>query len=447
VKIIIMIVIVMLAGSALMATTNHLTIYNENFALVRNSLKLSLEKGLQSYFMDDIPYSIEANSVIIKPTDKNFDIFSQNYEYDLADTRKILQKYLGKEIELVTKTDDRFSGVLQFNDSNTVGIIDSTTQQLVLIKYAEIRNINLKELPENFFLKPTLHWRLTADKAGDYPAEISYICHGIRWYVTYNTVWNADAGKLEINSWVTINNESGKQFEDTSVKLLAGEVRKISQIVDRTRAQFLETMDVKAPRFEEKAFHDFHLYTLSEKVSINNMQTKQIQFFPLSVVNANSRYEYVTQTRQNNVESKIVFVNSEKEGLGRPLPQGIIKVYMKDEADDSMEFIGEDRIEHTAVNEEVTISTGYAFDLIGETTMIDQRSISRTVTERDMEIELRNRSKDDKRIIVIHNLQSPWQIFNESDKYNRVHARQIEFIVDVPAESSYTITWTERIGS
>ena len=206
---------------------DQVTIYNEDFALVRSTIELELKKGIQSYFMDNIPSTIEANSVIINPLKSKIEIFSQNYEYDLANTSKILDKYIGKSVEVIVEEEIKFIGKLQFSDGSTIGIIENNTNKLILIQRNEITNINLAELPTNFFLKPTLHWRLDASKAGKFPIDFSYMCTGIKWDVTYNTVWNEDVGKLEINSWVTIVNQTGKAFIDTKLKLIAGDVQKI----------------------------------------------------------------------------------------------------------------------------------------------------------------------------------------------------------------------------
>ena len=426
---------------------DQVTIYNENFSLVRTSLNLKLKKGLQSYYLENIPSTIEANSVIIKPKKEKFEIFSQNYEYDLANTNKILEKYIGKDITIITKSDSKFSGKLQFNDSETIGLLDSTTGQLNLIKTKEIRNINLEKLPENFFLKPTLHWKLIAPQSGNYPLDLSYICSGMKWEATYNMVWNDEKNKLDINSWVTITNNSGMAFRDTKLKLVAGEVQKISQQHirgGRDRLYAVEAMSVAkgAPTFEEKAFHDFHLYTLSENVSINNNQQKQIRLFPAAAVNAKSKYEY--KTYGEKVASKIEFLNSKKEGLGVPLPKGIVKIYKLDTADNNLEFIGEDRIAHTSKDEKVMLQTGYAFDLKGKTTVVETRKISRNVTERDMKVILKNHSDQTKNITVIHKLNGDWKIYHESLNYKKKDASTIEFEKMLKPNETFDITWTER---
>ena len=443
IKIIILIIFLITCLNA----KDQVTIYNENFSLVRSSIDLTLSKGIQSYFMDDIPSTIEANSVIIKPLKGNFEIFSQNYEYDLANTSKILEKYIGKDIEIIAEDDIKFLGKFQFNDSSTIGIIENNTNKLILIQRDEIRNISLAELPKNFFLKPTLHWRLNAPKAGKFPIDFSYICTGMKWDVTYNTVWNEDIGKLEINSWVTIINKTGKTFLDTKLKLIAGEVQKITQQFDqRSYDRFEKGMAAgSAPDFSEKAFHDFHMYTLSENVNINNNQTKQLRLFPTKMVNAESRYEYITGSK--DVQSKIKFINSKKDGLGIALPKGVVKIYKKDNTDNELEFIGEDALDHTAKDEEILLTTGNAFDLVAETVTVEQMKLSNRIYERDMKVTLKNRSGKTKSIVVIHNLYGNWTIMKNSLPYNKKNASQIEFEKELKPDEVYELTWTERIES
>jgi len=421
---------------------NQVTIYNGNFALVRTELELDLQKGFQHYYFNEIPNSIESNSVIIRALKGKFDLFSQNYEYDLANSNKILEKYIGEEIEIISKTDEKFIGKLQFYDASTIGIIENTTNKLILINSSEIRSKNLAKLPDNFFLKPTLHWELETTKAGKYPLDFSYICSNMKWDVTYNAVWNDK--ELTVNSWVTITNNTGKSFENTKLKLIAGEVQKASS--NRYRNEY-DSSDMLfaakgAASFEEKSFHDFHLYTLSENVSINNKQVKQLRLFETTTIKAKAKYVY--QTNSNKVESKIVFINSEKAGFGKALPKGIVKIYRQDDVDNNLEFIGEDRINHTPKDEKVKLLTGYAFDLVGETKVLSTRGISKKVSEKDMIVELKNRSEETKTIFVTHKLYGEWQIFDENISYRKIDAHNIEFEKTLKPNESFKITWTER---
>jgi hypothetical protein len=423
---------------------DQVTIYNDNFALVRTGLELQFEKGLQNILYDEIPATLEANSVIIKPLSDDIQIFSQNFEYDLANTNQILQKYIGKNIEIITVSDQVFCGVLQFNDFKTLGILEKDTNRLILLQYSEIRNVNLTELPANFFLKPTLNWQVRAAKAGKQKMDFSYLCYNMKWDVTYNSVWNDVDELLEMNSWVTITNETGKKYQDVKLKLIAGEVQKQTPGFGRGYTDSVMYMKTaREPEFVEKEFHDFHLYTLSENVTINNNQTKQLRLFPSKKVKAAAHYTY--QTSQKNVMSKIIFDNSVEKGLGMPLPKGIVKIYKLDKDDDQLEFIGEDNIDHTPVNEKVTITTGKAFDLVAETVVTDTRRITKTTVEKDMKVILKNHSKKEKKITVSHYISGYWTIQNNSDQYIKKSANNIEFEKKLKAGTEAVLTWTERI--
>ncbi len=437
---------VLLCLPILLLSADQVTIYNDNFALVRTSLEMKLEKGLQSYLMDDIPSTIEARSVILKSLSGKIEVFSQNYEFDLAGTSQILYKYIGKEVEIITKTDQVFLGELQFNDFNTIGILNKNSNKLSLIQYSEIRNINLAELPNNFFLKPTLNWQLNAPKTAIYDIDFSYLCSGMMWDVTYNSVWDEAGGKLEINSWVTITNKTGKAFRDAKLKLIAGDVSKKQTYLHGGRSNevlySIDAKSAKSPEFDEKAFHDFHMYTLSENVSLNNKQTKQLRLFPTKSVQAKSKYTY--QTYSQDVMSKKEFKNNKKDGLGLPLPKGTVKIYKLDAADDQLEFIGEDDIDHTATDEKVILTTGTAFDLVAKTTILNSHKISTKVNEKDYSVDLKNRSKKSKEIIITHNVSGNWTISNENISFKKNSAYEIEFSKSLRPGEEFKLTWTER---
>ncbi|MDZ4122443.1 MAG: DUF4139 domain-containing protein, partial [Candidatus Cloacimonadaceae bacterium] len=230
-------ILILLSGIAVCHAEEWLTIYNDDLSMVRNRFELNLENGLQSYNFDDITSRIEPASVIVTSMKDPVVIAEQNYEYDLAGTPQILAKYIEREVNIVTKDQASYTGTMKFYDGASLGIIEKNTNKLILVLYNEIQIIRLAELPANFYTKPTLHWRLIAPKKGKYPMQLSYLTGGFGWNVTYNTVW--DGKKLVMNSWVTINNNSGKAFTDVSLKLIAGEVNKVRDIF-RSKGRFVE---------------------------------------------------------------------------------------------------------------------------------------------------------------------------------------------------------------
>jgi hypothetical protein len=422
-----------------------ITIYNDDLSLVRSNFELDLEQGRQEYNFDDITSRIESRSVIVHSLDGGVRVAEQNYEFDLAGKHQIIAKYIEREVELLTIEEVQVRGILKFYDGSSYGILEKGTQKLLVVPDKEIQILRLAELPSNFYTKPTLHWSLIADRGGSHPVQLTYLTGGFSWDVTYNSVW--DEKNLAVNSWVTIKNTSGRAFEDVNLKLIAGDVNKVQEEYYRSKDMYredaLQAGSMAAPSFEEKAFHDFHMYTLDQKVSFANNQTKQIELYPTQNVNAEAVYEYATWAA--GVKSVIKFKNTEENGIGKPLPKGVIKVYKQD-TDGNLEFIGEDRIDHTGRNEEVTINTGTAFDLVGSTMVRDQTQISKNTSERSIQITLRNNSTEAKTINVIHQMGGNSRIISVQDdhEYTVDTNNKVTFEIPVQSDGQVILTFRER---
>jgi hypothetical protein len=442
-KIVLALSLLLFAGIA--CAEDWITIYNEDLSLVRSNFELDLKAGKQDYNFDDITSRIEAQSVIVQSLDGGLRVAEQNYEYDLAGKYQIIAKYIDKEVELLTKDDSRVLGTLKFYDGSSFGVLEKGTNRLLVVADGETQIIQLAELPSNFYTKPTLHWSLLADEAGKHPVQLSYLTGGLGWDVAYNSVW--DEKTLALNSWVTISNQSGKAFNNVTLKLIAGDVNRVEdQYYKYGRVNYEMagmSADMAAPSFEEKAFHDFHMYTLDQKVSFANNQTKQLELYPQQNVKASQVYEYGTWA--SGVSSVIKFKNTEENGIGKPLPKGTIKVYKKD-TDGNLEFIGEDSINHTSRNEEVSITTGTAFDLVGSTLVKNQREISKLVNERTIQVTLRNNSSQFKKINVIHMLGGNSRIIDVQGGYTYTTDtnNKVTFEVPVPADKQAILTFIER---
>ena len=417
-----------------------LTIYNNDLSLVRNRFELELVEGRQDINYSDITSRIDPASVIV--TGNGIRIAEQNYEYDLAGKWQIMAKYLDREVLVITKDQSRLTGILKFYSDNSIGIIEKGTDRLLVISESETQWIQLAELPENFYTKPTLHWNIIASKKGKHPVQMSYLTGGFSWDVTYNTVW--DEKTLQFNSWVTINNTSGKAFNDVNLKLIAGDINQVYSGYYKERKGLISytagmAQEELAPSFDEKAFHDFHMYTLDQKVSFANNQTKQLELYPSKNIKAYSEYEYPTYATK--IKSMIKFKNTAENGAGMPLPKGIIKVYKQD-SDGNLEFIGEDSINHTSKNEEVSINTGTPFDLIASTRLKEQTQISKYITESLIQVTLRNNSDTNKTIKVTHQLSPNTRIVEADYKYTIDNNDKVTFSIDVAPDKE--IVWTFR---
>ncbi|MEN6445840.1 MAG: DUF4139 domain-containing protein [Candidatus Cloacimonas sp.] len=419
-----------------------LTIYNNDLSLVRSSFNLELKENRQDINFNDITSRIDPTSVIV--SGGGIRIAEQNYEYDLADKGQIMSKYLDREVVVITKDQSKLTGTLKFYNQGSIGILEKTTNRLLVIAEGETQWIQLAELPENFYTKPTLHWSIIAPKKAKYPVQMTYLTGGFSWNVTYNTVW--DEKTLQFNSWVTINNTSGKAFNNVNLKLIAGDVNRVYAAYYGKRRDLINYDEATAagsaaPSFEEKAFHDFHMYSLDQKISFANNQTKQLELYPPKNIKAYAEYEYITYG--SGVNSMIKFKNTKENGAGIPLPQGIIRVYKQD-TDGNQEFIGEDSIKHTSKNEEVSINTGTAFDLVASTRVKEQTQISKKVSERLIQITLRNNSEAKKTIKVTHQLSSNTSIVEADYKYTKDDNDKVTFSFDIAPDKEVVWTFRER---
>lgn len=443
---IILITLLMLASLAY--AEDWITIYNDDLSLVRSNFELDLKQGRQEYNYTDITSRIASESVIVKSLNGAVQVAEQNYEYDLAGKYQIIAKYIDKDVDLLTKDGSKIRGILKFYDGSSFGVIESGTNRLLVVSDVETQVIQLAELPSNFYTKPTLHWGLIANKAGKHPVQLTYLSGGFSWDVTYNAVW--DEKNLAVNSWVTIKNTSGRAFNDVNLKLIAGQVNQATPhypMYDRKYAdEVMMSRDgggMAAPSFDEKAFHDFHMYTLDQKASFANNQTKQLALYPTQNVKAVGLLEYTTW--DTGVNSVIKFKNTEENGIGKPLPKGVIKVYKQD-TDGNLEFIGEDNIKHTSKNEEVSVNTGTAFDIVGSTMVRDQNQLSKSVSERTVQVTLRNNSNADKYINVIHQLGGNSRITEVQGGYKPVvdTNNKATFTINVKKDAQVILSFKER---
>jgi len=424
-----------------------LTIYNENLALVHEFRTLDFKKGFSVYDFTGIPSRIIPTSVHFRAD--GISVLEQNYEYDLASTDKISKKFIGEMIRIFTESGELFEGVLQPSDGGSTILIDSEGKVKV-VQRDKIIHTEFPRMPENFLTKPTLVWQLESEKAGKNRSEISYLTEGMNWHAEYVAVTGRE--KLGFTGWVSIENNSGMEFANAKLKLMAGEIHRAER---RDYADNFATM-AEMPRavggakqFEEKSFFEYHLYTLQRPATLKNYQIKQISLFPEAF--AEFEQEYVLEAGRRvgagNVQVFFKFKNSKKTGLGMPLPAGKIRVYQQDD-DGSQEFIGEDWIKHTPRDEEVRIQVGEAFDIIGEKKTIDTRRISNQVTEMDFEISLRNRKDEPVEIIVKDNFYGDWTIIKSSHDFEQKDAYTAELKVQVPphkVDEELLIRYTVRI--
>jgi hypothetical protein len=448
------------------------------FGVVRENRDINLNQGENTVQFSDVATSIDPTTVSFQSltAPDAAVVLEQNYEYDLVSADKLLDKYLGKEVQVTRRgaadgASETLTGDLLSFDAANLVLQDSAGKVQVLTRGPEIESIQLASSDVGLITKPTLVWKIQSTQAGTHLAQVTYQTDGLTWRADYNVTVNADDNAADIGAWVTILNQSGAAYPDAKLKLVAGDVQRIipPQQVYFARAQ-LEAANIGgAPAgFAEKSFFEYHLYTLGRTTSLENNSTKQIELFApklnVPVVKTYVYYGVPVQLRNwdigapnqdpnlgtdsnKKVDVYLLLTNSEKNGLGIPLPAGRIRVYKVDEADGSREFIGEDVIQHTPKDENVMIKLGSAFDIVGERTQTDfNANFNGHVITESFEIKLRNHKKEPVHVIVKENLYrwTNWEITESSDPWEKQDSRTIHIPVDVPADGEKTVTYTVK---
>ena len=436
-----------------------LTIYNENFGVVKESRQMSFEKGVNTKKFTDVASAIDPTSVNFRclSAPGAVSVLEQNYEYDLVNADSLLKRYIDKNVTVLLKgsgadTGKELTGLLLAAIGNDL-ILKSKSDDIEIISRNSIEEISLKELPDDLVTKPTLVWLADAKEKGKQLCQVTYTTGRIGWNADYSAVLNADETKIDFTGWVTIDNKSGATYKDSIIKLIAGDVRRIVEPVPMRREMLYAAKGVAEAGFEEKPFMEYHLYTLGRKSTINNNQVKQIEFIePALDVPVKKLYIYERGRRQiyygrgqqsDKVQVKFEFENTRQNNLGIALPKGKVRVFKKDPADDMLEFVGEDRIDHTARKEKLLLYIGDAFDIVPEYTLLDSKR-SRRMQRETHKIELRNRK--DEAVTVFVDEKFPawvnWKIDKSTHKYEKRDARNARFEVRIDADSTVTIEYT-----
>lgn len=445
------------------------------YAVVRHERPMDLASGRNELRFTDVAGLIDPTTVSFKSlTDPDGTrVIEQNFQFDLVDTAKLLEKYIDHEIIVEQARGESVESI--------AGTLLSTSGGLVLrLADGSVRTITqhsgvrLPNLPGGLITRPTLVWDISARQAGEHLARVAYQTAGITWWADYNLVFaegkDANSCKIDVGAWVSILNQSGASYPEARIKLIAGDVHRAPPPVQASRLARVpmaaEAMADQAKGFEEKAFFEYHLYTLGRPSSLPDNSTKQIELFPqVSEVACERTLVYQGQdafwgyggapytersfgvTGNRKVDSYLSFRNDKEGGMGVPLPAGRVRVSKLDSADDTLEFIGEDRIDHTPRNENVLLKLGSAFDVVGERRQLDYSvdSARRTITE-EIEVKLRNRKDEPVRVVVKERLYrwSNWRIQSSTHQWQKQDANTIHIPVTVPSDKEVVLRYTVR---
>ena len=458
------------------AAAPSLTIYNQNFAVVRDSVSLDLKAGVNDVRYPNATAQLEPDSVILRdPTgEHSLQILEQNYRNDPVSQELLLSMFEGKTIDFQnvrTRDNTQVTEMIPGKIVRSGYVPGGEAQQPIIEVNGKLQFFLpgqplFPDLGDDTVLKPTLNWLLQSDKPGSFDAEVGYVTEGLNWSASYNLVSPEKGDLVDLVGWITMENNCGKTFENAKIKLMAGEVNKIQNYGGgggaMPRAMFMGAAVAPQPAVTEKAFDEFHLYSIARDTTLHDRETKQVEFVHAERLYAPTIYLYdgAADFRfygglnfdqnwgQSNNKKVIVqreFVNAETNHLGIALPAGKLRFYRRDDGG-QLQFVGENTIEHTPRNETIRVTTGNAFDLVGERkqTNFHLDSDNKWMDE-SFEIKLRNRKKDSPVTIrVVEHLGrwSNWDIIAKSDDFKKTDSQTIEFRVRVEPDEERTVSYT-----
>jgi len=438
------------------------TVYNSNIALIRDVRQLQLPPGAFRLKFMDIAATVNPATVHFRSLSEpdKVGVLEQNYEYDLLEPNKLLNKYIGKEVTLVrsyldnnTTKREETKAILLANNNGPVWKIGN---DIVTGVYGE--SYRFPEVPANLYDRPTLLMSLENSGGRKQTVETSYLANNLSWNADYVLTVGRDDKAADLDGWVTLVNNSGTAFHHAKLQLVAGDLNRVPESARYKAADMMAAAPVAArgPQFQQENFSEYHLYSLERRTSLEDKETKQISLLEgsgvpvekLFVVNGQNVYYRNAQPPGAPLKDPVMvfykFKNEEKGGLGIPLPAGNVRVYQKD-SKGGLLFIGEDHIDHTPKDEFVTVKIGNAFDLVAERKQTDFKKIADKLIEMEFEITLRNHKDTPANIEVNEPVGGDWEMLSSSYPARKTAAFAAQFEVPVKANGESVLKYRVRV--
>ncbi len=461
------IIIALSVGSAAeIATTSEdqqlvsVTIYNTDIALVRDQRIIDLPQGVITLAYGEVSSKILPETALLGSS--GLEVLEQNFEYDLLTPMSLLQKYIGRRVNIIKE--HPVTGAEAIVQAKVLSVGDGVVLQTADHIETDIPGrLVYPDVPDNLRDRPTLTMLVSNDIKGKQEVDLTYLTRGLSWQADYVAEIDAKDDQIDLNGWVSLTNESGIDYRKAGLQLVAGDVHRVTG-EPRARGLKKNAMVAEAapgrPDMAEEALFEYHLYTLGRPTTINNHQRKQVALFQASDVPCQK--ELVLQGRNYYYNSNIgeigrkmklgvyvEFKNAKEAGIGRPIPGGIVRVYKKDR-NGFLQFIGEDRIDHTAENEDIRLKLGNAFDVTADKVQTDFTKLSgfspfHYVFESAYEIVLRNGKKESVRVQVQEPIPGDWEMISESAPHTKEAANTVSWTIDIPALGQVLLTYRVRV--
>ena len=470
-----LLVLLLIAGHAIAGSTEKIstladqkevavTIYNENLALVKDKRTLALPAGETTLAFREVSGKMRPETALLQSKSQKHDIvvIEQNFDFDLLTPQKLLEKYVGKTIGIVKThptTGEETVEEAQVLSSNN-GVVLRVGDRIET--GVSGGRLIFPDVPDNLRDKPTLVMQLASKTDGPQDLELSYLTGGLSWKADYVAELNSDESKLNLLGWVTLTNTSGTSYNNARLQLVAGDVNQVQPVFEkRMRGEIADmAYAAEAQGITQESLFEYHLYTLGRPTNILDNQTKQVALLQAENISSSKEYllrgqNYYYRNLSGDLGSKIKvavylsYENSKAENLGIPLPKGIVRVYKQDRAG-SVQFVGEDRIDHTPENETVRLKLGNAFDITADRKQTDFKKLAgfgryNYVFESSYRIELKNGKDENVSVRVVEPMPGDWEILSENLTHEKISSSEAEWLVTVPAKGSAELLYRVKV--
>ena len=430
------------------------TIYNSNLALIKDRRKINLPAGVSDLAIRGVSAQMRPETALLRNINhpEDLQVREQNFNFDLLTPEKMLEKYVGQTVEIIrmnpaTGKETREAATILSTNNGVVAEIGGRIETNPEGRYV------FPAIPANLRDKPTLVTQIISSSAGSRELELSYLSRGLGWKADYVVELNSSDDLLDLAGWVTLTNNSGTTYPQAKLQLIAGDVNQVQEQIDyRRRVPAMAMVADAAPApMEEEALFEYHLYSLAHPTTIADKQTKQVSLLDASRVPVTKElifkgneyyYRGVYQSLGERLKAAVYirFRNEEESGMGMPLPKGIVRVYKRD-SNGNAQFVGEDRIDHTPKNEEISLKLGEAFDVTARKTQINYKKVNyghpySFAAESTYRMELKNAKDQAVRVKVQEPVPGDWKILRESSKHRKISSGTAEWQIDIPAEGT-----------
>ncbi len=439
------------------------TIYNSDLALIKDRRKINLPKGRSDLALRGVSAQMRPETALLRniQTPTALQVLEQNFNFDLLTPEKMLEKYVGQTVEIVrmnpaTGKETKQAATILSTNSGVVAKIGGRIETNPEGRYI------FPSIPDNLRDKPTLVTQIENSRAGSQELELSYLSRGLSWKADYVVELNSQDNALDLAGWVTLTNNSGTTYPHAKLQLVAGDVNQVPEFDNYRRPRRME-MAMAAPSpapMQEEALFEYHLYTLNHPTTIADKQTKQVSLLNASKVPVTKEllfqgqeyyYRSVYKSLGDSIKASVYiqFENRTEDGMGMPLPKGVVRVY-KGDKNGNAQFIGEDRIDHTPKNEKIRLKLGEAFDVTAKKTQMLYKKVNyghpyTYAAESTYRIELKNAKNKPVTVKVQEPIPGDWKILRESLKHKKLSSGRVEWEVEIPAEDSTILEYRVRV--